>query len=615
MDGQEEGKGPSKKAGTYGGIWDRLLRLKPIEKSVRQSASNSRLGWMQLLAYGIAATVGSGIYAVVGDVAKELTGPAVILSIGGAGLLALLTAFCYLELATVIPASGSSYVYGYSILGELVGFLLGWTSTLEYAFAASVIAISMIDYLVMMVAAAEAVVPTWLYAFPEDRTAFFLTLNVLAATLVLAVTLVVLRGVAFGARINAGLTVLNVALLTLIISVGAACVTPANWTPFLPHGAANVFHGMAQMMFCYIGFDTICNLTGEAKHPRHLRVAVLGTVGCASVLYAAVGIVLTGMLPYGDIVSGTSLASAFEQVGQAGVAWTAHVVRVCALLMMFATLLACLIGQPKLFHIMAKDGFLPRLFCRENAQGQPIASMLLSGVLAALVALCIRKVDIVDLTALGALVTFSINAAALLVLRLRALSPAAIRLGYPCLGLLMGGSLLAFFLFHNDMLTAFWVVLVVATLLPAVALLAVLWHFRHAGPSASPLSSSSSACSSSLPSSPTPASPLSLNFVMCIVPVLSIIGNAAVIPTLSWVIFVQYLVWVLLGLLVYCFYGYSHSALELELRSSCEATHSPASSSLLDPDSLLLSSSSMSVSLETDPIKGSVAAAPKDTFV
>ena len=528
-------------------FWQRISRLKPAETSVAQSSGPRTLGWLHLLAYGIAAAVGSGIYAVVGDLAKDLTGPAVVFSVLGAGTLALLTALCYLELAMMIPASGSSYIYGYTIFGELTGFLMGWTATLEYSFAGSVIAISMMDYLVKIVASLGGTVPTFLYAIPEDPSSFPLTVNMLAAILVLAVTLVVLKGVAFGAKVNAGLTIINLSILVLIISVGAACIKVENYTPFFPYSPVQIFHGAAQMMFCYIGFDTVCNLTGDAKRPADLRIAVVGTVTVATVLYAAVALVMTGMVPYADLVPGTSLSSAFQQVGIAGVAWVSHVVRVLAFMMMFATLLACLMGQPKLFQMMAKDGFLPALFDRENGEGIALANILLSGAISAIVALAIKKGDIVDLTALGGLITFSVNAAGLLLTRLRR-HPTTNLWGTISLAVLFVGSLITFSLFHTECETAFFVTLPFLTIIPAIILIALCFKYREAILILSPLEASTTETSlhwSLLP----------------IVPVLSIVGNAMVIPTLPAVIFLQYVVWLALGLSVYLAYGYKHSVL------------------------------------------------------
>jgi basic amino acid/polyamine antiporter, APA family len=311
------------------------------------------------------------------------------------------------------------------------------------------------------------------------------------------------------------------------------------------------------MMFCYIGFDTVCNLTGDAKRPADLKIAVVGTVGVATLLYAAVALVLTGMVPYGSLISGTSLASAFEQVGLSRMG---HIVRILAFMMMLATLLACLMGQPKLFQMMAKDGFLPALFDQTTSKGVPRTNILLSGTISALAALFIKKDDIVDLTALGGLVTFSLNAAGLLMTRLR-LHPTTNFYGSIFLAWLLLGSVITFSLFHANIIIGFYATLPFLTAIPAMLLILISYYYKAEILQAGPIS----------------------NFhwtILPLIPIASIIGNSVVLPTLPFNVFVAYFVWLLLGIILYYCYGYSHSLLRRNLHDHNNASDSRTGISL-----------------------------------
>ena len=524
-------------------FFQKLSRKKPISKSIQQSDTPKTLRWHELLTYGIAATVGGGIYATVGRVAHDYTGPAVIISTIGAGILSLLTAFCYLELAAMIPASGSSYVYGYSYLGEFLGFMLGWIATLEYAFAGSVTGTVWAEYIVALFKNSGCNIPEWLYKYSLENKGV-LVLNILACGVVLLVSLIVLQGVHFGAKLNNVITTANILVIMFIIIAGSTKVTTDNYTPFFPESFSKIFTGAAEMIYSYIGFDTICNLSSDAVSSRHLQIGVIGTVSIATILYIAVALVLTGMVPFDLIPNEASLSSAFSYVGMK---WGAYIVQICALSMTFATLLACLIGQPRIFEMMAKDGLLPPIFYRKSEKtGLTTINMVICCLLSAILALLFNIATLVDMIAVGALIGFSGSAAALIMSRLRQEEEAKQR-GTLLLLWLFVGSFASWPFLHKNYVSAFAIMMVLTVFIPftLLCLLFAKYHdtvgrTNYADPTIKTL---------------CPLMPL--------IPCLTIIGNAAVIPALPWQPFVYFAVWVAIGCLIYFCYGYWHAGLNV----------------------------------------------------
>lgn len=416
-----------------------LTRKKPIEKGISQTTSEKTLGWYDLTAYGIAATVGSGIYVTCGKMAKYNAGPAVVFSTALAGALSLLTGICYLEFASSLPISGSGYAYFYTMLGEFLGWFIGWNLTLEYSFAAAIIAGGWTQYLSQLMEQIGWKIPRFLYFIPvlerlglavsnehsgqdpqliEDQTIF--RINILAAIVTLLLGVIVSRGMKFGTTLTNVITMVNIGIILFILVVGSFYMSKgdpmANWSPFFHNGWTGVFQGTGEMFFSYIGYDTVSTLAGEATNPaRDMPIAVFLTVGTATLLYMGVGLVLTGMQKYTTLNTRSPLAMAFSA---SGAPWASYVVSFCALFTMLATLFACLMGQPKIFQVIAKDGLLPRRFARENRHGVAIGSVAFTTVLTAVLVLFINcKTALVEMVSFGTLLGMSMLCAGLLVVR------------------------------------------------------------------------------------------------------------------------------------------------------------------------------------------------------
>lgn len=522
------------------GFLGALTRRKPIAKGLSQTSGEKHLTWYDLTAYGIAATVGSGIYVTCGRVAKGLAGPAVVLSTGIAGLLSLFTGICYLEFASSLPISGSGYAYFYTMMGEFLGWFIGWNLTLEYAFAAAAIAGGWTNYLVSLCAQVGWTVPKALYNIPLTTAAdSVFRINILAAVVVLIMGAIVSRGLKFGAIFTNIITGLNIGIILFILAVGSFHVKTENWNNFVPFGWTGVFQGSGKMFFSYIGYDTISSLAGEAINPgRDLPISILLTVGTASTLYVGVGLVLTGMQNYLSLDESSPLASAFVAVGAP---WASYIVAICALFTMAATMFACLMGMPKIFQAISKDGLLPRMFAREDKLGTPIGGVAFTALLTAALAMFL-DVDsgLIDMITLGTLLGMSMLCAGLMVVRFEQ-HPPVYKTGTALAVTYFFGAIISTLVWMNYEMLAPYVAIVTMGL-PFLGL--AYLFIRYSGELAS--TSLAFAC------------PL-----MPIIPCIAIAANSFMMLQMEYMTLglSQFAIWTAIGLFIYFIYGISHSQL------------------------------------------------------
>lgn len=391
--------------------WKALKRRKPLEDSLAQEVSTVRhLKWWDLTAFGIATTIGSGIYVTCGLVARDLTGPSVVFSTMIAGAISILTGICYLEFASSLPISGSGYAYFYTLVGEFLAWFIGWNLTLEYAFSAAAIAGGWTNYLVTLFESLNLPIPKVLYNVPLIG---ILRLNILSPVVVIFIGFFVSRGLKFGAMLTNAITLFNLALIGFIIVVGGAFVKPANWSPFAPAGVGAIFQGAGEMFFSYLGFDTITTLAADSVNPsRDIPLATILTITIATILYMSVGLVLTGMQSFKDLDATNPLALAFTAVG---CQWAYYIVTVCALTTMTLTIFTSMVGQPKIFKAMARDGLLPAKLAASNRNHVPMYSVGLTIVLTALLALFLDvRTGLIEMISFGCLFCLSAICAATL---------------------------------------------------------------------------------------------------------------------------------------------------------------------------------------------------------
>ncbi len=401
------------------------------------------LGAFDLVMLGIGAVIGAGIFssigtAAVGEVAADGSvtrygaGPALVLSFLLLGAVCALAGLCYAELTALIPVSGSAYTYAYATLGELVAWIIGWDLILEYAVGNVAVAIAWSGYFSSLMRVFGIEVPFWLchsyrdvaISYPErlgELPLLFgqgIAINVPGIVIVGLVTWVLVIGIRESASFNNAMVVLKLLVLALFVCVGALHVDPANWTPFAPNGWRGIHQGAAIVFFAYIGFDAVSTAAEETKDPqRNMPRGILISLGICTVIYAIVGLVATGLVPYQALKGSDPLAKAFEV---AGIGWGQAIISAGAIVSMTAVLLVFQLGQPRIFYSMSRDGLLPPWFRRVHEKYRtPHVTTIVTGVLVAIGATILDDDETYDLTNIGTLFAFMIVCLGVLALRLK----------------------------------------------------------------------------------------------------------------------------------------------------------------------------------------------------
>jgi basic amino acid/polyamine antiporter, APA family len=403
---------------------DRLQTILVQARRDRARLDASAMGPFSLMTLGIASVVGAGIFVTTGAAAAQYAGPAIVLSFVLAGIAAALTAVCYAELAAMIPIAGSTYSYAYAAFGAFLGWFIGWDLMLEYLFAASTVAVGWAGYAVSLLESVGIDIPRSLAAPPFGDDAG--VLNVPAILVVVVTTALLVVGARQSAGVNNAMVLLKMVILLLVVAVGVAYVTPDNWSPFVPaseggfgdFGATGVIRGAGVVFFAYIGFDAVSTAAGEARDPqRTVPIGLLATVGISTVLYVAVALVLTGLIPYTELNVSDPISRALEAAGP-GVDWLDEAVDVAAVVGLFSTVLVTFYGQTRILMRMSADGMLPGIFNRVDPRFRtPAFTTVLCGVVGAIVAGLVPIDVLGQLVSIGTLLAFLIVCAGVLVLR------------------------------------------------------------------------------------------------------------------------------------------------------------------------------------------------------
>jgi APA family basic amino acid/polyamine antiporter len=402
------------------------------------------LGPVQLTSLGIGCVIGAGIFVVTGQAAHDKAGPAIMLSFVVAGLVCVFSALCYAEFASMVPVAGSAYTYAYATLGELAAWIIGWDLLLEYTIASSAVAHGWSQYFQEFVSSIAPRIPTAISKTPFDydpglgrfvSTGAVMDLPAILITLLL--TLILVRGVRESATFNTVMVIIKVAVVLMVIGLGAFYVHPANWHPFAPfgYGGLSLFGhallgrtgaggeplgmlaGSAIIFFAYIGFDAVSTQAEEAKNPsRDVPIGILASLAICTVLYIAVAAVLTGMVPYNKLNIDAPVADAFQQVG---LPWAHLVVSIGAVVGITSVLLVLMLSQPRVMLAMARDGLVPaRFFGAVHPRFRtPWLSQILMGCFVAVLAGLLPLRILAELVNIGTLLAFFVVCAAVLVLR------------------------------------------------------------------------------------------------------------------------------------------------------------------------------------------------------
>jgi len=418
----------------------RLFQTKSIESLQQEAAGESglrrSLSKLNLISLGIGAIIGAGIFVLTGQAAAQYAGPAIAISFVISGLGCLFAGLCYAEFAAMIPISGSAYTYSYATLGEFFAWIIGWDLILEYLFVAPTVAVGWSGHFVAFIREFGIVLPEhWIHA-PFDYVNGRListghVMDVPAVCIVVLLTGLLVIGIKESATFNNFMVVTKVSVLLAIIGFGAwylfrhPSLAVQNWTPFIPentgtygqYGWSGIFKGAAVIFFAYIGFDAVSTAAQEAKNPqKDMPAGIVGSLVVCTVLFISISVVLTGMAKYTDLNNSAPVVNALQAAG-APVALR-FVVEIAAIAGLSSVILVMLMGQPRIFFSMAKDGLLPAVFAKVHPRFKtPYVTTILTGAISAVLAGVMPLAILGEMVSIGTLFAFVIVCISIVVLR------------------------------------------------------------------------------------------------------------------------------------------------------------------------------------------------------
>ena len=394
------------------GMW----RRKPVSLEEEEGGLHRSIGLVQLTAIGIGAIIGAGIFSLAGTVANGVAGPAVSISFVIAGIASACAALSYAEFGGLIPEAGSAYTYGYAVLGEFAGWLIGWDLLLEYTAIVAVVAIGISSYFSFLLSDFGLSLPAWMLGAPGSGPGH--RVDMIAVLLCLLIAFLLNRGIRTGARVETGLVVVKVAIVLAVILVGAFHIHAANLHPYFPYGFGGAVTGAATVFFAVFGYDAMSTAAEESKDAQKiLPRAIIMSLAIAMVLYLLACTVLTGMQKYTDIDKESAFAVAFRSVGMPVFA---DVVAVGAILGIITVLFSFLLGASRVWFAISRDGLLPGWFARTHPRTKaPYRPTWILGIVAAALAGFVPIGAAAELTNIGILAAFIVVSASVIVLRYR----------------------------------------------------------------------------------------------------------------------------------------------------------------------------------------------------
>ncbi|GAB3265182.1 hypothetical protein GCM10027347_32740 [Larkinella harenae] len=547
---------------------DSVFRKKSVVKAVADLNQgdtphmNKVLGVRDLTSFGIAAIIGAGIFSTIGR-ASVNGGPAVSLLFVFTAIACVFTALSYAQFASTVPVSGSAYTYAYVSFGEIFAWIIGWALILEYAVSNMVVAISWSEYFTSMLegfgvhfpaywatdygsaarAYAEVQASTSPGSLPGNTQALAqafeqaplvggikLIADLPAGVITVLITALVYIGIKESRVASNILVVLKLAVIGLVIGAGAFYVKPENWSPFAPNGIGGVLSGVASVFFAFIGFDSISTTAEECRNPqRDLPRAMIYCLIICTVLYVLITLVLTGMVNYKELGVDDPLAYVFQKVD---LNFVAGVISVSAVVAITSALLVFQLGQPRIWMTMSRDGLLwPRFSTIHPRYRTPSFATIVAGILVALPSLFMDMQFFIDLTSVGTFFAFILVCAGILYMDVKGLSRHS-KFKVPYInGQYIIGLLLVVTLFlvaqAGELMTG----------IEEKPLLVFFW-FAWAG-----------------------LAVLAFRYHFSLLPVLGILTNLYLMTELgvsNWLIF---LIWLVIGLVIYFSYGYRKSKL------------------------------------------------------
>ncbi|MEV0380962.1 amino acid permease [Nonomuraea sp. NPDC050643] len=417
-----------------------IFRTKSVEQSIRDTEApehqlRKRLTATDLTVFGIGVIVGTGIFVLTGQVAKEMAGPAVAISFIVAGVVCGLAALCYAEFASTIPVAGSAYTFSFATLGEFPAWVIGWDLMLELALAAAVVAVGWSGYFASMLESVGLELPAAIAG--EDPV-----VNVPAVVIVFVLTAILVAGIKLSSRVNLILVVTKIAVVLLVIVAGLFFLKLANYTPFVPEavptplveglkapllqvafgitpvafGVLGIFSAAAIVFFAFIGFDIVATAAEETINPqRDVPRGIIGSLAICTALYVAVSLVVVGMQRYSELSTTAPLSDAFISVGQP---WLAGIISVGAIAGLTTVVLVLLMGQTRVLFAMCRDGLLPRSLAKVHPHyGTPARLTVVIGVVTMALAGFVSFGELAELVNIGTLFAFVVVSIGVVILR------------------------------------------------------------------------------------------------------------------------------------------------------------------------------------------------------
>ena len=381
------------------------------------------LGAWGLIALGIGAIIGAGLFSITGMAAANHAGPAITLSFVVAALGCLFAGLCYAEFASMIPVAGSAYTYSYATMGEFIAWIIGWDLVLEYAVGAATVGISWSRYLVRFLEGFEVYLPTELTVGPWDGG----IINLPAVFIIVLMSLLLIRGTKESAFVNAIIVGLKVSVVLIFIILGWQYINNSNYDPYIPDntgtfgdfGFSGIIRAAAIVFFAYIGFDAVSTAAQEARNPRRdMPIGILGSLAICTVLYILFAHVMTGVTPYTSFQGKDGIAPVAVAIDHMGTTdasgvvkpdypWLNRAILVAILAGYASVILVMLMGQSRVFFSMSKDGLIPRIFSAVNPKTQtPAKSNLLFMLFVSAFAAFVPARVVGEMTSIGTLFAF-----------------------------------------------------------------------------------------------------------------------------------------------------------------------------------------------------------------
>jgi APA family basic amino acid/polyamine antiporter len=440
---------------------NKLFKTKPIQELLDEAADTKHgfkktLTATNLTTLGIGAIIGAGIFVLTGQAAAQYAGPAIVISFIISGLACAFAGLCYAEFASMIPISGSAYTYAYTTLGEFLAWIIGWDLILEYLFAASTVSVGWSGYVVSFLKDFGIHIPSELTAAtgtkliqvpgtgwiemtkellhhlgsqgidPSTLGHTTAIMNLPAMFIVAAISILLVIGIRESAKFNNVMVITKVGVIILFVVIGFFFVKNANWDPFIPKntgewghfGWSGILRAAGVIFFAYIGFDAVSTAAQEAKNPqKHMPIGILGSLGVSTILYILVAIVLTGIVAYPFLLVSDPVAVGVNAMGEK-LFWLRPIVKIAAIAGLSSVILVMLLGQPRIFYTMSKDGLLPPLFSKVHPKFKtPYVSTILTGIVALILAGILPISILGELVSIGTLLAFTIVCVSIIFLR------------------------------------------------------------------------------------------------------------------------------------------------------------------------------------------------------